>query len=224
MRGAPALAEVAGVALLHDEVREPRAAEGLREAPRRRLVDPHQRGVQHEAALHAEVQRHLQGLHRVVAAIRVAGIIRLAHAGDDVPDAPPVGERGGEGEEDEVAPRHEGVRQARRLEADLGLPRERRVGDGAQRVEGEHVILAEALPPGGVDGREAGAQALPAIELDPVALAVIEAQRLDAGVTVERPGEAGGRILPAGEQDEGRVVSRDALSRHRTRPRTSASR
>ena len=34
-----------------------------------------------------------------------------------------------------------------------------------------------------------------ALELDPVALAVIEADRLDRGKTAQRPGEAGCRIL-----------------------------
>jgi hypothetical protein len=35
-----------------------------------------------------------------------------------------------------------------------------------------------------------------------MALAVIEADGLDAGKALERPGQADGRILPAGEQDE----------------------
>ncbi len=40
-------------------------------------------------------------------------------------------------------------------------------------------------------------------ELDPMLLAVVEADRLDVGEAVERPGEAHRRILPAGQEDIG---------------------
>ena len=36
-----------------------------------------------------------------------------------------------------------------------------------------------------------------------MALAVVEADRLDRVEALQRPGQAGGRILPAGKQDEG---------------------
>ena len=35
-----------------------------------------------------------------------------------------------------------------------------------------------------------------------MALAIVEADRLDPVETLQRPGEAGGRILPAGKQNE----------------------
>jgi hypothetical protein len=41
-----------------------------------------------------------------------------------------------------------------------------------------------------------------------MALAVIKADGLDASETVERPGEAGGRILPAREQHQCGVIVR----------------
>jgi hypothetical protein len=41
------------------------------------------------------------------------------------------------------------------------------------------------------------------VELDAVALPVVEAQGFDALVLRERVGEAGGRVLAAGEQNEG---------------------
>ena len=43
---------------------------------------------------------------------------------------------------------------------------------------------------------------VPLVELDAVALAVVEADGLDMAVSVERPGEAGGAVLAAREQDQ----------------------
>src|SRR6185312_2938512 len=65
-------------------------------------------------------------------------------------------------------------------------------------------------------------QALAASQLDGVALAVVESQRLDAGEPAQRPGEAGCGILPAREQHQsgpglrflihGRPLAQQALS------------
>src|SRR5215468_11133943 len=62
---------VAGMGVLQDEVDELRAAEALRQRPGVGLVDPHERRMQHEARLHAEVDGGLQGLDGVVAAVRI---------------------------------------------------------------------------------------------------------------------------------------------------------
>ena len=43
----------------------------------------------------------------------------------------------------------------------------------------------------------------PKFELDPVALAIVETDRLHVLEILERIGEASGRILAAGEEDEG---------------------
>ena len=40
------------------------------------------------------------------------------------------------------------------------------------------------------------------IELEAMTLPVVKADRLDVLVALERPGEAGGGVLPAGEKDE----------------------
>ncbi len=58
------------------------------------LSMPHQRRMEHKAAVHAEIERELHRLHGVVAAIRIAGEICLAHTGDDVLGAAPIGQRG----------------------------------------------------------------------------------------------------------------------------------
>jgi len=63
------------------------------------------------------------------------------------------------------------------------------------------VVVAELAVP----CRKLAAQAFddrpPAIELDAVALAVVEADGLDVLEALERPGEAGGRVLAAGKKD-----------------------
>ena len=64
------------------------------------------------------------------------------------------------------------------------------------------MILAEPLRPSRPKRNDALAHALPRLKLDPVALAVVEADGLDAAEALERPGETDGRILAAGKQDE----------------------
>src|SRR5689334_18837300 len=71
----PALATIAGVSPLNDQIHQGGAAQALGQRPAIRLVAPHQRRFQHEAALHPQVQRQLHRLDRVVATVRVAGII-----------------------------------------------------------------------------------------------------------------------------------------------------
>jgi hypothetical protein len=48
------------------------------------LVEPHQRRVQHEAFVHAEIERHLQCLDGVVAAVGIAREVGFAHAADQI--------------------------------------------------------------------------------------------------------------------------------------------
>jgi hypothetical protein len=79
-----------------------------------------------------------------------------------------------------------------------------RHGGGAERldyIDLENMIFAQARCP----ARKLLAYLLndnfSAVELDAVALAVVEADGLDLLEALERPGEAGGRILPAGKED-----------------------
>ena len=58
------------------------------------------------------------------------------------------------------------------------------------------------LMDGSSHGGKGAAQGLPTIQLHPMALPIVEAQRLHMVEPVERPGEAGGGILPTGEQNE----------------------
>src|SRR5262245_11745331 len=61
------VAQIAGVGLLDQEIDEILAGNLLPERERCRLVDEHQRRMDHEAPLHAEVERQLHRLDGVVA-------------------------------------------------------------------------------------------------------------------------------------------------------------
>src|SRR4051795_10646002 len=98
-----AVAEVAGVRMLDQQIDERFAAEFVSKREACRLVDPHERSVNHEAPLHAQIDRELHRLDGVVAAIRITGKIRLAHAADEMLHAAPIGERARKDKENEVA-------------------------------------------------------------------------------------------------------------------------
>src|SRR6266852_3010870 len=196
------VAEVAGVRVFDDDVDERLAAELLGQCEGRRLVDPHERRLQHEAPVHSQAERHLQRLDRIVAAVRVAGEIGLAHSAHERPDPPAVGKRSGGREEKQVPPRNEGVGQARFGHPDLDVLGHRGRAERTDDAQIEHVILAELPAPRGKALAQLGEDDRAALELDRVALPVAKADGLDAREIRERPREAGGRILAAGEKNQ----------------------
>ena len=64
------------------------------------------------------------------------------------------------------------------------------------------MVLAKPAPPMRKRRRDRRAQLGARFEFDAVALAIVEADRLDALKTVERPGQTRRRILSAGEQHQ----------------------
>ena len=64
------------------------------------------------------------------------------------------------------------------------------------------MVLAQPRFPVRLERRQPLAQARPHVELDRMALAVVEADGLHAREAFQRPGQADGGILPAGKQDE----------------------
>ena len=130
-----------------DQIDQACPTELMRELPGRGLVQPHQRRVQLEVLGHAEVERGLQRLDGLVAAIRIAGVIGLAHAADDVTDAAPVGQRRGEGEKHQIAAGHERVGQAIRAHRDRDIAGQRGIGNFGQRWYLQRMALAKPLSP-----------------------------------------------------------------------------
>jgi hypothetical protein len=153
-------------------------------------------------------QRQLQRLDGIVPAIRVAGKIGLADAGHDMLDAPPIGGDRRHGQKQQVSPRHEGIGQAVRLHGDFGLSRQRCLAEFSDDPGIDDMIRAELRRP----VRELGAQRAENrradVQFHPVALAIVEADRLDAREAVKRPGQAGRRILPARKQHQSLAIRR----------------
>ena len=148
--------------------------------------------------LMAVVQRR----KRFIAAIGIARVIGLAHPADEIANAAPEAKRGGERKKQKIAPRHERIRQAVRPERDLRIARERRVADPAQNRKIQHMIRAKTRSPAGKGGRDRFPKFRPALEFDAVALPVGKTKRLHCVILLQRPGQADGGILPAGEQDK----------------------
>jgi hypothetical protein len=198
-----ALAEVAGVAVAHDDLDKRLAAQPPGQTPGLGLGEPHKRGLDDEVLGHAEIERQLHGVERVAPAVRIAGEVGLAHAAHQPRQPAPVGQRRGVDEEGQVAAGHEGRGQALLGQLDRPVGGERALGHRAEALHLEHVVGAQPLAPGGEGLGHAGAHRLAGGQLHRVPLAVVEAHGLDPPVALQRPGQADGGILSAGEQHEG---------------------
>lgn len=174
----------------------------MAELPCLRLVDPHEWRVKHKTLLHTQIQGHLKGLDGVIPAVRITGIVRFTHAGDDMADAAAEGESGGKGQEDQVPARHEGVGQAVFSHADFRIPCQCRVGEGAEAGEVNRVVFAQFCGPMGILGADALPEGGAAVQLHGVALPIGKADCLDMIEMMQRPCQTGGGILPPGEQNE----------------------
>ena len=193
------IAAITAMRFLAHEFDKSTAAEPMSEFPCRPLVAPHQRRVDNEALIHAERQGRLQGFERIVAAVGIARIVGLAHATDQVTRAAAIADRGRESEEEQVAAGNKGVRQPALRQRNRGFAGERRIANPSYYAEIDEVVVGELLIP----LREFAPQPLqrrhPAIELDAVALPVIEADGFDRSKALKRPGQARCRILAAGK-------------------------
>ena len=103
-----------------DELRESSAGElAAAQAAHEEIAAKEQRQMRErleaamaEAAVHAEVEGHLQRLDRVVPAVGVTAIVGLADARDDVLDATTVSQCAGKGQKEQVACRHKRIWQS----------------------------------------------------------------------------------------------------------------
>ena len=116
-----AITEIAGVCLGEKDINQIRTADLMRKREGRRLVDPHQRCMNDKTAVGAERQSKLHRLDGIVTAIRIAGEVGFAHAGNEVTDIAPVGDRTGESEEHQISSGYEGRRQTGLSYPDLRL-------------------------------------------------------------------------------------------------------
>ena len=210
----PAFARVAGMALLQNQVHQGRAAQFFGQFPGSTLAQPHQRRVQDKAAVHAQIERHLHGLDAVVAAVRIAGKIALADAQYQMADILGIGPDGGVQDEQQVAARHKGGGQtARPVGGDGRVGSQGRVGQLAENIHIQQSIRSQTGSPERIKPGQARAQALAAGQFHAVALAVVKAEGQNALEAAQRPGQAGGGILPAGKDDQSLLLPEESGGR-----------
>ena len=102
-------------------------------APRSRPYRSTSAGCQdHEPMIHSKDKVACSAFDRVVAAIRIARVVGLAHAADQMPQAAAIGNRRRKGQKTYVAPRDKGVRQAVGLKR-LPVLGQRRVARSAEQ-------------------------------------------------------------------------------------------
>jgi len=190
------------MAVLNDEIKECFTSDFFRHSKSISLVDPHEGGMYGDAFVETKGQRNLHGFDGVVATIGIAGIVGLAHTGDQMADTTPISQRAGKTEKDQVAAGHESAWQAVAGQFDLRCARERRVGDCAESIELEQMIITKPLRPSAVQSRHSFAQSRANREFNSVPLAIVETDRLHPREAFKRPGEANGGILPARKKDK----------------------
>src|SRR5262245_15612662 len=119
-----------------------------------------------------------------------------------MPGPTPISQRSRKAEKNEIATWHEGRGQPGLGDRNGRVACKRGLRNGGERVEHDHMTFTQTGFPGSVQSRHAFAYARPHSEFDGVPLAIVESDRLDAGETLERPGEANRRVLPAGKENK----------------------
>ena len=199
--------------MLDEKIHQHLAAKVLRKRPRTCLVDPHQRRLDHKPRIEPQVQGHLQRLQRVIPAIRVARIIRLAHAAHEMAQAPSIGNCRGRREEQDVAPRNKCRGQPVAPHLDGDIRRQRRLAHLPDDRKIQHVVRAQPRTPIRKGAPQARHERFAHLQLHGMPLPVRKTNGLDSLETRKRPRQAGRGILPARKQNQG--LSRRGLSRMR---------
>ena len=158
--------------------------------------------MQRERAVHAERDRFLERPDRLVAAIGIPRVVRLAHAADERMDAAPIAQGGGIREEEEIAAGHERRRQPGGRHFDLGFARQRRLAQDPSSAISTMWSSPRRLAQRPNLSLRRPEYDMPLLELDRVALTVVETDRLDSLEALECPGETDRAVLPAGEENE----------------------
>ena len=87
-------------------------------------------------------QRNLHSLDRIVAAVRIAGIIGFAHAGDQMSGATTISQCSRKAEENQIAAGHEGRRQPGLGNRDSHVAGKCGLRNGSECVEFDQMIVA----------------------------------------------------------------------------------
>ena len=162
--------------------------------------------------LKARTER-VQGL---TPAVGIAGIVRLAHAAHQRLKTPAVGQGGGVDEEGEVAAGNEGGRQAAVIDLDGPLVGQGGFADPPKAAQVQAMIGSEPFTPGWAMLEEPASKHPARGQFRGMALAVVEADGLDARIALQGPGETHRQVLSSGEQHKGRGLEVSGYWAHGT--------
>ena len=194
-----AVALVTRVGISPDEIDQSRAAEVVSEVPGSSFVEPHQWGVKRVSLIHSKADRDLQGLDRIIPAIRIARVIGFAHPTYDVPCIPLESNRSSYGQEQQISAWDEGVWEPGASEFNLSYASQRGVADLAQYAEVDHVIFAESVDPLGKGLLERREKYSSYFKFDGMGLAIVESDCFYMLKALQRPSEARCRVLASGK-------------------------
>ena len=138
---------IASVGFDPNEVNKQFASQFISKAPRRSLVQPHERRVNHKAALHAQVQCRLECLQGIVATVGIAGEICFTHTPNEMFDTSSVGKRSSNCQKQDIATGNESVWQAVGLHFDLNVTCKSGFTNVSNQTKVNDAVISKATPP-----------------------------------------------------------------------------
>jgi hypothetical protein len=155
--------------------------------PRLRFINPHQRGVDGQPRIHAQIDSRLERFDRIIAAVWIARIVRLTHASDYPFDSPLKCGYGRECQKNEIAPRNECGGQAVISGTERRVRRECALAHLAKNVQIENMVPPKPLLPAYVQPCKRRPNALAHVHLDGVTLAIVKPDGLNDIELGQRP-------------------------------------
>lgn len=200
------IALVAGMRFVTDKADERVATDRLSEFPGFGFREVHQRPLNPETRFHAEINRELKRFHRVLAAIRVPAVVRLADTRENRFRPKLPGIRCGIGDENQIPPGDKGGRKMSLLVHlnRFGF-RQCAVGKLSEGFQVEKQIILQGMR--AKNGLDPCADPLSALKLNPMTLSIIDTDGVHRVILLQRGGKTRGRVLSAGKKEPLRSVT-----------------
>ena len=196
----PDTAPLIGCLMLGNLFKETGATDRLSEFPGFGFREVHQRPLNPETRFHAEINRELKRFHRVLAAIRVPAVVRLADTRENRFRPKLPGIRCGIGDENQIPPGDKGGRKMSLLVHlnRFGF-RQCAVGKLSEGFQVEKQIILQGMR--AKNGLDPCADPLSALKLNPMTLSIIDTDGVHRVILLQRGGKTRGRVLSAGKKN-----------------------